>query len=73
MAKRVWVRGGLDETTWTTGMSVAFKPFKIDLAYLYNLAAARTGDLFGKRNTSLIATINFNYEALLAKHEGGAQ
>jgi hypothetical protein len=64
---RVWARAGLDETTWTTGMSVSLKPLKIDLAYLYNLAAARTGDIFGKRNTSLIATINFDYEALVAK------
>jgi hypothetical protein len=69
--KRVWMRGGLDETTWTTGMSFACKPIKIDLAYLYNLAAARTGDIFGKRNTSLIATINFDYEGLLAKRLGG--
>jgi hypothetical protein len=59
--KRVWARAGLDETTWTTGMSVAFKPIKIDLAYLYNLAASRTGDVFGRRNTSLIATLNFDY------------
>jgi hypothetical protein len=59
--RRVWVRGGLDETTWTTGMSVAFGPFKIDLAYLYNLAAARTADVFGKRNASLIGTIAFDY------------
>jgi hypothetical protein len=66
---RVWARAGLDETTWTTGMSVAFKPLKIDLAYLYNLAAARTGDIFGKRNTSVIATLNFDYEALLAKRK----
>jgi len=60
--KRVWVRAGLDETTWTTGMSVAFGPFKLDLAYLYNLAAARTGDVFGQRNTSLIGTLGFDYE-----------
>jgi hypothetical protein len=66
--KHVWARAGLDETTWTTGMSLAVKPFKIDLAYVYNLAAARTADVFGKRNTSLIATINFQYDALFAKH-----
>jgi hypothetical protein len=65
--KRVWARAGLDETTWTTGMSVAFGPFKLDLAYLYNLAAARTGDVFGKRNTSLIATLGFDYASLFAK------
>ena len=63
--RKVWARAGLDETTWTTGMSVAAKPFKIDVAYLYNLAAARTGDIFGKRNTSLIVTINLSYEAML--------
>ncbi len=40
-------------------------PFKIDLAYLYNLAAARTADVFGKRNTSLIGTIAFDYGKLL--------
>ena len=62
VANRVWVRAGLDETTYTTGMSVAFDPFKLDLAYLYNLAAARTEDIFGKRNTSLIATLSFQYE-----------
>jgi hypothetical protein len=65
--KRVWVRGGLDETTWTTGLSVAFAPIKIDIAYLYNLAASRTQNVFGKRNTSLIATINFQYDALFSK------
>jgi hypothetical protein len=63
--RRVWVRAGLDETTWTTGMSAAFGPFKIDLAYLYNLAAARTADVFGKRNSSLIGTIGFDYTRLL--------
>ncbi len=66
--KRVWVRGGLDETTWTTGLSLAVMPVKIDVAYLYNLAAARTQDVFGKRNTSLIATLNIHYEAMLSKH-----
>jgi hypothetical protein len=65
--KRVWVRGGLDETTWTTGVSLAIFPVKIDIAYLYNLAAARTLDVFGKRNTSLIATVGFQYEALFTK------
>jgi hypothetical protein len=64
--KRVWVRAGLDETTWTTGMSVTAGPFKIDLAYLYNLAAARTQDVFGKRNASLIGTIGFDYARVFA-------
>jgi hypothetical protein len=62
--KRVWARAGLDETTWTTGMSLAVGVFRIDLAYLYNLAEARTADVFGKRNTSLIATLGFDYAKL---------
>lgn len=48
-------------------MSVAFAPFKIDLAYLYNLAVLRTGNVFGERNASLIATLNLNYEALVKR------
>ncbi len=76
--KRVWARAGLDafdglldvnETTWTTGVSLALGVFKLDLAYLYNLGAARTyndtADVFGKRNTSLIGTLNFDYERAL--------
>ena len=65
--KRVWVRGGLDETTWTAGMGLAIRPVKIDFAYLTNLGAARTADVFGKRNTSLIVTIGLQYDALFAK------
>jgi hypothetical protein len=65
VAKRVWARAGLDETTWTTGMSLAIVPLKIDLAYLFDLAAARTADVFGRHNASLIATINLDYEAML--------
>jgi hypothetical protein len=66
---RVWARAGLDETTWTTGMSLAVRPFKIDLAYLYNLAAARTADVFGHRNASLIATIGFDYSTLTSSRK----
>ncbi|MGZ3454462.1 MAG: hypothetical protein ACXVEF_32950 [Polyangiales bacterium] len=64
--KKVWVRAGLDETTWTGGMSVASGAFKLDLAYLRNLAAARTNDVFGKRNVSFIGTLGFDYEKYLA-------
>ncbi len=65
--KRVWARIGLDETTWTSGMSFAFSYFKIDLAYLWNLAEARTGDTFGKTNVSFIGTLNFDYARFLSK------
>jgi hypothetical protein len=64
---RVWARAGLDETTWTGGMSVAFSVLKLDLAYLRNLAAARTGDVFGRTNASFIGTLGFDYAKAFAK------
>jgi hypothetical protein len=70
--KKVWARAGLDETTWTTGMSVAIGVFKIDAAYLYNLAAERTQDVFGKKNRSLIVTLGFDYERALHKSPKGS-
>lgn len=64
--KKVWARVGLDETTFTTGLGFAFGVLKLDLAYLYDLAAARTSDVFGKRNASLIGTIALDYEKMLS-------
>ena len=48
--------------------SVRARPFKLDVAYLHNIAESRTGDVFGHRNKSVIFTLNFEYEALLKKH-----
>ncbi len=63
--RHVWARAGLDETTWTGGVSFAGGPFKLDVAYLYGLALARIGDQFGQRNSSVIATLGFDYDAYL--------
>ena len=60
--KHLWVRAGLDETTWTAGVSGAVSPFRLDLALLRNLAEARTGDIFGKGNLGAFATLTFDYE-----------
>jgi hypothetical protein len=65
LAKRLWLRAGLDETTWTAGGSVAFGFFKLDLAVLYNLGQARIGDVFGKESLSVIATLGFDYQKAL--------
>jgi hypothetical protein len=67
VAKHFWLRAGLDETTWTAGVSVADGAFKVDLAGLYNLASARTADAFGKQNVSVIGTLGFDYEKFLGK------
>ena len=65
LSKSLWLRAGLDETTWTAGASVAASPFKLDVAVLRNLAAERTGDVFGKSNVAAIATLTFHYDAFL--------
>jgi hypothetical protein len=63
--KRVWVRAGLDETTWGGGMSAKLGAFKLDLAYLHDMAAARTSDVFGKHNVAFFGTLTFDYGTLL--------
>ena len=54
---RVWVRAGLDERTWSTGLSLRARPVTIDLAYLYGAALSRIDDIFGRRNASLLASL----------------
>jgi hypothetical protein len=61
LPKTFWLRAGLDETTWTTGVSLRAPPLKLDFAYLRNLAAARTDDIFGHANNAFIATLNYEY------------
>jgi hypothetical protein len=60
--KHLWVRAGLDETTWTFGVSGAVSPLKLDLALLRNLGVDRTSEIFGKRNLGAFATLSFDYE-----------
>ena len=66
--KQLWVRGGLDETTWTFGASGAVGPFKLDLALLRDLGAERTADVFGKSNFGGFATLSLDYERMVARN-----
>jgi hypothetical protein len=61
-----WLRAGLDESTWTAGLSLKARPFKLDVAVFKDLGAARTNDVFGKSNFSVIATLNFDYASMFA-------
>ncbi len=54
-------RFGLDETSPTAGITYRFSPFKLDIAYVHNLAEARVGDLFGKTSDSILATLTFDF------------
>jgi len=62
--RKVWIRAGLDETTWGGGMSVKLGPFKVDLAYLHDMAAARTNDVFGRKNVAFFGTLTYDYAGL---------
>jgi hypothetical protein len=62
--KKVWIRAGLDETTWGGGMSAKLGPIKVDLAYLHDMAAARTNDVFGKKNVAFFGTLTYDYTGL---------
>jgi hypothetical protein len=57
----LWIRAGRDETTWTGGVSVRVAPFKLDVAYLYDLGAARLNDVFGKHSSSVVGTLTYNW------------
>lgn len=54
-------RIGLDETSPTAGFTYKFAPFKLDIAYVHNMAKDRTGDLFGTTSDSILATLTFDF------------
>jgi hypothetical protein len=62
-------RFGLDETSPTAGFTYRFSPFKLDFAYVRDLAKARVGDLFGTTSNSYLATLTFDF--VPAKGAGG--
>jgi hypothetical protein len=45
---RLTPRFGLDETSPTAGLSYRFIPFRLDFAYVNNMAKSRVHDLFGQ-------------------------
>jgi hypothetical protein len=57
----LWIRAGRDETTWTGGLSVHVAPFKLDIAYLYDLGAARLNEVFGKHSSSVVGTLTYSW------------
>ncbi len=62
-ANRMALRFGLDESSPGAGFSAKFADFKLDVAYIHNMARERVGDLFGVNSQSLIMTLSFNAQA----------
>jgi hypothetical protein len=58
---RVAFRFGLDETSPTAGLSFKFARFRLDSAYVHNMAQSRVGDLFGSSSNSVLITFTVNY------------
>jgi hypothetical protein len=55
------LRFGVDETSPTVGVSWKFSRFKLDSAYVENMARSRVGNLFGTRSNSVLFTFTVDY------------
>ena len=57
------LRGGLDETSPTLGLSWKFSIYRLDAAYVYNMGKSRVNELFGSTSNSILVTFTLNYGA----------
>ena len=63
LEKRLTLRGGVDETSPTVGVTVKSGRLKLDAAYVSNMARARVGNLFGTHSNSILLTFTVDYHA----------
>ena len=56
----VVLRAGIDETSYGGGVTLRARPVRLDVAYVYDLARARVGTLFGTTSNSVLATLSFD-------------
>ena len=61
LQSRLVPRFGLDETSPTAGASVKFGRYRLDGAYVYNMARSRVGNLFGRSSHSALLTFTVDY------------
>jgi len=60
VANALFVRAGVDETSYGGGITVRRRPLQLDVAYVYDLGRARVGTLFGTTSNSVLATLTFD-------------
>lgn len=58
---RLALRFGLDETSPTAGLSFKFDRYRLDAAYVDNMARSRVGNLFGTQSHSALVTFTIDY------------
>jgi hypothetical protein len=56
----LFLRAGIDETSYGGGITVRRRPLQLDVAYVYDLGRARVGPLFGTTSNSVLATLTFD-------------
>jgi hypothetical protein len=56
-------RFGLDETSPTAGITYKFAPFRLDVAYVNDMAQARLHNLFGSQSQSVFLALTVDYGA----------
>ncbi len=61
LSSHLVVRGGLDETSYGTGLTAAWQPLKLEVAYVTDLGMHRIGPLFGASSRSLLFTLTWQY------------
>ena len=54
-------RFGLDETSPTAGITYKFAPFRLDVAYVNDMAQARLHNLFGSQSQSVFLALTIDY------------
>lgn len=68
--KHLALRAGYDESSPTVGLTGILKPFRLDVAYVYDLGMARVGTLFGTTSHSVLVTFTYDYASTFPKSAG---
>jgi hypothetical protein len=61
LRKHLILRGGVDETSPTAGISVKYSRYKLDSGYVHDMAIKRVGNLFGANSQSILFTFTVDY------------
>ena len=61
LGKHLTLRGGVDETSPTAGLTLKFSRYKLDTGYVHDMAKKRIGDLFGANSQSILFTFTVVY------------
>jgi len=61
LGKHLVLRGGVDETSPTAGISLKYSRYKLDTGYVHDMAIKRVGTLFGANSQSILFTFTVDY------------